>query len=148
MKTIAILFFLFGSLIIITSCEKNLAKKYDGNFYFTTKASSYMGDVNNDSTLNFYGTIKADSKHTLKIEYGPRIMPTSSSTLVANIYVDGIISPDVDDNENFTYPDYVAKDLHYVFHGGFNDNGDVNITLGFDGLGAGYTNTIHGTRLQ
>ena len=147
MKTTIICFFLLCSLLIFSSCQKNIAKEYTGNFYFTTDASSYVGDASNDSVIYFYGSITADSKKTLKIEYGPILMTPSSNSLIAKIYVEGTIYPTVDANGNFTYPDYLEKDLHYIFHGGFDDNGDVNITLGFDGLGGGYSNVIHGKRL-
>jgi len=105
-----------------------------------------MGEASNDSVIYFYGSVTADSKNTLKIVYGPRLMP-SSNTLIAQIYVEGTIYPTVDANGNFTYPEYLEKDLHYQFQGGFDDNGDVNITLGFVALGGGYRNTIHGKRL-
>jgi|GEM_PF-2759503 hypothetical protein len=146
MQARVMLFFLLCSFLIISACEKNFAKKHTGDYYFTTDASSYMGDANNDSTLFFYGIIVCDSKSTLRIEYGPVLMTPSNSTLYAKIYVAGIIYPTVDADGNLTYPDYLAKDLHYFFHGSFEDNGGVSITLGFDGLGAGYSNTIHGIR--
>jgi hypothetical protein len=146
MKHQGIQYLAFVVLLLFSSCGKNIPKKYTGDFYFTTEASSYMGEAGNDSVLHFYGSVKEDSKNTLRIEYAPRLIPSSNNTLVANIFVEGIITPAIDANGNFTYPDYVSRDLHYFFHGGFADNGDINISIGFDGLGAGYANEIHGTR--
>lgn len=115
MKPTVICFFLLCSLLYFSSCKKNIAKEYSGNFYFNTEASSYFGEASNDSIIYFYGSINANSKTTLKIEYGPILMTPSSNTSVAKIYVEGLIYPTVDANGNFTYPDYLAKDLHYYF---------------------------------
>ena len=102
MKTILFYFFLFCSLLIESSCKKNIAKEYTGNFYFFTDASSYMGEASNDSVIYFYGSVTADSKNTLKIVYGPRLMP-SSNTLIegSDVLKEKLLTPYITDINGF-----------------------------------------------
>ena len=139
MKVKYIFIFLIGGLIFVSSCQKNLSKRFEGNYYFTTHIFTYEGNVNYDSVIYFYGSSKADSKTTLKIEYGPHIgSPTR------HYYMEGTISPNVDEFGNLTYPDWRGQ--YRSFIGSFHDNGDIDITLSIHGLGGGWDNTIHGIK--
>ena len=124
--------------LFLFCCKKDIAKQYTGNYYFTTTVSWWNGlGQSADSTISYYGSIKADSKTTLTIEFGP-----NSNT---NLFNYGTIHPTIDNNGNLSYQEWL-DDGHKSFSGSFNENGYLNITMATHYLEGGGDNKIHGVK--
>jgi hypothetical protein len=132
--------FVFLILVILsfTTCRKDIAKNYSGKYRFTTKASWWNVIGHSDDSIIIYnGSIIADSKNILKIEFGP-----SQNTYLFNF---GTIYPTVDGNGNLSYADWL-DDPRKSFSGSFNDDGELNISMTSNYLGGGGDNIIHGSK--
>jgi len=127
----------------LLSCEKNIAKKYGGDYTFTTIAWSYCGSDYQCDTIEYQGTISEESKHSLKINYAPAI---DDNTSCSGLHVEGTIFPNVDTDRNLTIPGYGGGDYHAYFYGSFDESGNLEIHFGYHGLGTGKEQIVRGKR--
>jgi len=132
MSKISIIISFFAILLIFSSCKKDIAKKYTGNYYFKTDLFTFLGSSTHDTILFFNGTIKENSKSTIEIEY------------LSNY----ILQLTIDSEGNLSYPNWQSPALYTNFQGVFHDNGDVDIYMQEHYHGNGYNKTIYGTKLQ
>ena len=140
MRSASILFTFIFFFIFFPACKKELSKKISGNYSFVTHASARIG-LNSfaDTVINYDGYIRQESQHSVEIKYAPHLDEDI-------IYVDGTIHPGISSDWTFSYPDFVAQDLHYFFSGNVDDDGTVHLNFGFHGLGSAYVNDVTGTR--
>jgi hypothetical protein len=146
MKPFHVVVSAFILLIAVTaiSCQKNAAKKFKGEYAFTTIAWTYCGWEAQYDTVDFFGNITEDTKTSLRIEYAIPVDDTSSNT---GIHIDGIIIANVDSEGNLSNPDYATGDYHKYFQGSIDDAGNVNLQFGYHGLGWGSEQKISGKKL-
>jgi len=99
---------LLGVIFFFPSCSKNLLKKYEGDFSFSTKVTDYYKSTmfSKDTIINSTGTITEIDKSTLRINYGTQIQGDSRNgffmlgTVEVKVDNDGNISPA---NGNYGY---------------------------------------------
>jgi hypothetical protein len=130
MKPFLISFFSLFIILYFSSCEKNSAKEFTGNFYFKTQLLTY-GTILKDTTMYYNGTIKENSKTSLTVEYLP------GQTLQVT----------VDSHGNLSNPNWQTNAPYRSFQGVFHDNGDVDIYIQEHELGGGYNKKIYGTKM-
>ena len=145
MKMNAIGLPVLGLLLLVSSCAKNPAKKYSGDYYFTTQASSYIMSYYADTTVNFSGTVTALTNDSIKIEYAPETHTHPIGPL-PTVYIGGIVYARVDEEGNLSNADYTCT--HCSFSGAFDDDGNVDLSFGYHALGGGNSQTIHGTKVK
>jgi hypothetical protein len=135
------------SLIMITSssCKKDYATNYTGNYIFTTIGVAWTIDtVACSDTITYYGRITLDSEHRLKINYANYKVDTCDPTY---LIVYGTITPLVDNEGILSYPEW-EKTYYNSFDGTFDNNGGVKFKINGGGKGAGSLNKVEGLKIN
>ena len=92
---------LLGLIFFFQACTKDMLKKYEGDFSFSTKVTEYYKSTlfSRDTIINSTGTITEIDKSTLRINYGTQIQGDSQNvffmllTVVVKVDNDGNITP-------------------------------------------------------
>jgi hypothetical protein len=109
---------LLGLILFLQSCNKDLLKKYEGEFSFSTKVTDYYKStmISKDTIINSTGTNTEIDKSTLRINYGTKIQGDSRN----GFFILGTVEVKVDNDGNIS-----LANGNYGY--------DISITGEFDG---------------
>ncbi len=139
--------FLLGLIFFFQSCSKDILKKYEGDFSFSTKGTDYSKSkmVSKDTIINSIGTITEIDKSTLRINYGTIIQ----GDLRNDFFMLGTVDVKVDNNGNISSANgNYSYDISTTGKFDGTDNLSMIIEVSTEQYGKLTTNVVDGIRKQ
>jgi hypothetical protein len=141
LRTLTLCFLILG-LLVVSCKKKDPAADIAGDYTFTVKASFIMvpWPQAKDTVFSYAGNIVRKSAHSIVINYAK----PGDSTI--QFIIPGVIYPDIDDDKNFSYPEFISNSPNPVFNGEVSNDGTLRIFIGSGPNGWSWSNEITGKK--